>query len=247
MHDVRSKSPPWGYTPQSNFRGLPDPPPPPPLGLDIDRCIIDTSLKSEIQLLWARAGTDSNYVCILLETFSKLLETFSRKYDLSLARGNLGSKGLFTWKEGVPGNRATRLEGSANSPPLHATHLTGTVGCAMGYLLSGRSPQQTKWPTKETFWRQVQFFYRAFLVYKTVVNGNYEKKFTLHRHVFAVSSASRDSSAGTANLVKSYHAPSRMPRASSYRAPRVGGVPCLACKRSNEFSKKTFEKLAHPG
>ena len=41
MHDVRSKSPPWGYTPQSNSRGLPDPPPPPPiLGLDIDRCII---------------------------------------------------------------------------------------------------------------------------------------------------------------------------------------------------------------
>ena len=29
MHDVRSKSPPWGYTPQSNSRGLPDPPPPP--------------------------------------------------------------------------------------------------------------------------------------------------------------------------------------------------------------------------
>ena len=28
MHDVRSKSPPWGYTPQSNSRGLPDPPPP---------------------------------------------------------------------------------------------------------------------------------------------------------------------------------------------------------------------------
>ena len=36
IHDVPSKSPPWGYTPQSNSRGLPDPP---PLGLDIDRCI----------------------------------------------------------------------------------------------------------------------------------------------------------------------------------------------------------------
>ena len=35
LHDVRSKSAPWGYTPQSNSRGLPDPP---PLGLDIDRC-----------------------------------------------------------------------------------------------------------------------------------------------------------------------------------------------------------------
>ena len=36
MHNVRSKSPPWGYTPESKSRGLPDPP---PLGLDIDRCI----------------------------------------------------------------------------------------------------------------------------------------------------------------------------------------------------------------
>ena len=37
------------------------------------------------------------------------------------------NKGLFTWKEGVPANRATRLEGLKHSPPLHATHLTGTV------------------------------------------------------------------------------------------------------------------------
>ena len=29
MHDVRSKSSPWGYTPQSNSLGFPDPPPPP--------------------------------------------------------------------------------------------------------------------------------------------------------------------------------------------------------------------------
>ena len=36
-------------------------------------------------------------------------------------------KGLFTWKEGAPANRATRLEGLKHSPPLHATHLTGTV------------------------------------------------------------------------------------------------------------------------
>ena len=36
MHDVRSKSPPWGYASRSNSSGLPGPP---PLGLDIDRCI----------------------------------------------------------------------------------------------------------------------------------------------------------------------------------------------------------------
>ena len=41
MHDVRSKSPPWGYASQSNSRGLPDPFPRSglTLGLDIDRCI----------------------------------------------------------------------------------------------------------------------------------------------------------------------------------------------------------------
>ena len=32
--------------------------------------VIDASLKSEIQLLWARAGTDSDSVSILLQTFS---------------------------------------------------------------------------------------------------------------------------------------------------------------------------------
>ena len=35
-------------------------------------------------------------------------------------------KGLFTWREGAPANRAFRLEGLKYSPPLHATHLTGT-------------------------------------------------------------------------------------------------------------------------
>ena len=168
-----------------------------------------------------------------------------RKYDLSLARGNLGSKGLFTWREGAPANRATRLEGSANGPPLHATHLTGTVsGLRHGLSFERPLTATNKMADQRNFLAAGTIFYRTFLVYKTVVNGNYEKKFTLHRHVFAVSSASRDSPEGTANLVKSYHAPSRMPRASSYRA---GGLPCLACKRFNEFSKETYEKLAHPG
>ena len=48
-------------------------------------------------------------------------------YDLSLAPGNLGSKGLFTWREGAPANRATQLEGLTHGPPLHATYLTETV------------------------------------------------------------------------------------------------------------------------
>ena len=28
------------------------------------------------------------------------------------------------------------------------------------------------------------------------------------------------------------------------RVPRVGGLPCLACKRFNSLSKEMFEKLA---
>ena len=30
------------------------------------------------------------------------------------------------------------------------------------------------------------------------------------------------------------------------RVPRVDGLPCLACKRFEAFSKETYEKLALP-
>ena len=43
------------------------------------------------------------------------------------SRLRTNAKGLFTWKEGASANRATRLEGLKHSPPLHATHRTGTV------------------------------------------------------------------------------------------------------------------------
>ena len=45
--------------------------------------------------------------------------------DLNMSWGP--KKGLFTWKEDAPANRATRLEGLKHNPPLHATHLTETV------------------------------------------------------------------------------------------------------------------------
>ena len=32
------------------------------------------------------------------------------------------TKGLSTWREGAPANRATRLGGLKHSPPLHASH-----------------------------------------------------------------------------------------------------------------------------
>ena len=37
--------------------------------------------------------------------------------------------------EGAPANRATRLEGLTHSPPLHATHLSGTVSRLRGLPL----------------------------------------------------------------------------------------------------------------
>ena len=97
------------------------------------------------------------------------------------------TEGLFTWREGAPANRATRLEGLAHCPPLHATHLTGTV--------SGLRGAQTKWPTKETLFSSlfsflhwhgpvlcVRLIYYIDLFRMTVIvrqitlaNGNHEK------------------------------------------------------------------------
>ena len=48
------------------------------------------------------------------------------------------TKGLFTWREDAPANRATRLEGLEHSPPLHASHLTGTVSGLRGLKQNGR-------------------------------------------------------------------------------------------------------------
>ena len=71
--------------------------------------------------------------------------------------------------------------------------------------------------------------------------------FTSRSHVFAVylTSVSRDSPARTAYMAKI------IPRLAGClgqvdRVPRLGGLPCLACKRFEAFSKETYEKLALP-
>ena len=72
-------------------------------------------------------------------------------------------KGLFTWREGVPANRATRLEGLTHNPPLHATHLTETVSEMCG--LSFERPLSTtnkKDRPKERFGGKLIFFDRSF-------------------------------------------------------------------------------------
>ena len=53
----------------------------------------------------------------------------------------LDTKGLFIWSEGAPANWATHLKGLTHSPPLHATHLTGTVSGMCG--LSFERPLST--------------------------------------------------------------------------------------------------------
>ena len=58
--------------------------------------------------------------------------TGSGKRDLTVFNFVFTSycKGLFTWREGVPANRATRLGGLKHSPPLHASDLGEIVGRA---------------------------------------------------------------------------------------------------------------------
>ena len=70
------------------------------------------------------------------------------------------SKGLFTWKEGAPANRATRLEGLTDSPPLHATHLTETVSEMCG--LSFEPPLSTINKMKKRFGGKLIFFDGSF-------------------------------------------------------------------------------------
>ena len=91
------------------------------------------------------------------------------------------------------------------------------------------------------------------------------KTFTSRRHVFAVylTSVSRDSPARTVyiNLVPRVREKTlgtrlrlhgkKLPRLAGClgqvdRVPRVGGLPCLACKHFEAFSKETYEKLALP-
>ena len=76
MHDVRSKSPPWGYASRSNSRGLPDPPP--PLGLDIDRCIT-----------WCARNCESSSPSTLRGSYGKELKAWFPKRQNN---GQLGAE-----------------------------------------------------------------------------------------------------------------------------------------------------------
>ena len=56
--------------------------------------------------------------------------TYSTNYYQRLTLESWFTKGLFTWREGAPANRATRIGGLKHSPPLHASHLGEIVSWA---------------------------------------------------------------------------------------------------------------------
>ena len=66
------------------------------------------------------------------------------------------SKGLFTWREGAPANRATRLGGLKHSPPLHASHLGEIVSRAAANHNKQDGGQQKR------FGGKLLFFYHSF-------------------------------------------------------------------------------------
>ena len=65
---------------------------------------------------------------------------------------------LFTWRQGngASANRTTRLGGLKHSPPLHATHLSETVGRAADKHNKQDGGQ------KKRFGGKFNFFYHSF-------------------------------------------------------------------------------------
>ena len=66
------------------------------------------------------------------------------------------------------------------------------------------------------------------------------KLFTSRRHVFAVISPRL----AEITRLEPFTWQKAIPPS---QVPPVGGLPCLACKRFDAFSKETYEKLALPG
>ena len=94
-------------------------------------------------------------------------------------------KGLFTWSEGAPAHRATRLEGLKHSPPLHGTHLTGTASELHGQSFERSLTKTNKMADKTNFLAASLIFFFAhsisggFSVPRVVAlhfaNDNYKK------------------------------------------------------------------------
>ena len=76
---------------------------------------------------------------------------------------SLHFEGLFTWREGAPANRATRLEGLKHSLPLRATHLTGTASGLRGQSFERPRSKTYKMANQKIFLAaSLIFFFRSF-------------------------------------------------------------------------------------
>ena len=130
------------------------------------------------------------------------------------------------WREGVPANRATQLEGLKHSPPLHPTHLTGTANGLRGQPFerpltktNQMADQKISLAASVTFFFFAHYTSGGFSVHRIVVLLLFYTlcKWQLRKssarsamfiNVFAVNltSANRNSPAPTVYIVKSYPA-----------------------------------------
>ena len=137
-----------------------------------------------------------------------------------------------------------RLEGLKHSPPLHATHLTGTASGLRGQSFERPLDKTNKMAyQKNLLTASLIFFFSliplaaAFqcigLLFCTLQMATTKNtaRAAMFIDVFAVNltSANRDGPAPTVYMEKAIP-PSRV--------PRVGGLPCLACKRFKRFTMK---------
>ena len=128
-------------------------------------------------------------------------------------------------REGAPANRATRVEGLKHSPPLHPTHLTGTVSGLRGQPFERPLTKTSKMAYPKSFLAASVIFFFAhstsggisvhrvvvLLLFYTLCKWQLRKnsaRSAMFINVFAVNltSANRDSPAPTVYMVKSYPA-----------------------------------------
>ena len=149
-----------------------------------------------------------------------------------------------------PGSLKSRVPplGLTHSLPLHASHLTGTVSGMRELCVERPLSTVNKMADQRNFFIISASctgtgLFSAWDSSTILLSSDWlvtTKKFRLHCYVFLASLTlvSQDSLAWTVYMVKGY---------PTQPGALVGGLPCLACKRFNMFSKEMYEKLALPG
>ena len=92
------------------------------------------------------------YLGLFLRKVHKMyMKTYPIYLRFDTKATHLKYKALFTWRQGAPANRATRLKGLKHSPPLHATHLSEIVGRAAANHNKQDGGQQKRFGGKLNF------------------------------------------------------------------------------------------------